>query len=151
MSTVSSGPWSASASALPERRGRVLVIDDEPLIRKVIERTLSIVAQVTLAADGAVALDLLRAGERFDLVLCDVVMPVMDGVEFHQRLSAELPDEAPRLVFMTGGLVSARAQTFFRHARHVVLEKPLDLNVLQALVLSRVSGEPAWPVAASDA
>ena len=128
----------------------MLVIDDEPLIRKVIERTLSTAAHVTLAVDGAGALELLRAGERFDVVLCDVVMPAMDGVEFYDRLSAELPEEAARLVFMTGGLVGARVQAFFRRAPNLVLEKPLDLSVLHALVLSRISGE-ARPVVALEA
>jgi len=129
------------------RPGRVLVIDDEPLLGQALQRALAdehMIVALTRAAD---ALDRLQAGERFDVILCDLMMPVMDGIDFHRRLSEILPEEADRVVFITGGAFTARVESFFRRVSNPSLEKPVDVDGLRALIERRVSGD-ARPVAA---
>ncbi|MCL2448173.1 MAG: response regulator [Polyangiaceae bacterium] len=93
---------------------------------------------VVAVPDASEALDRLMAGERYDLVLCDLMMPAMDGIDFHDRLVASLPDEAARIVFVTGGAVSARIESFFHRVPNLLLEKPIDTDGLHALIDRRI-------------
>lgn len=79
---------------------RILVADDEPDIRDVIQRALKVAGHdVTVVADGAAALQ--KLGEqRFDLLLTDIVMPIMDGVALALKVGKEHPDV--RILMMTG-------------------------------------------------
>jgi CheY-like chemotaxis protein len=123
--------------------GRVLVIDDEHLVGVALSRVLYReyeVVSVTLAAE---ALARLNAGERFDIVLCDVRMPVMDGIEFHAQLSTTLPEEADRIVFITGGALSERAAAFFRRVQNLLMSKPLDVDGVRQLIDRRYRTTPA--------
>jgi CheY-like chemotaxis protein len=119
-------------------RARVLVVDDEPLIGRSLRRSLSEQDEVVAVTSAAAALTRLRRGERYDVVLCDLMMPQMDGIEFHRRLSEILPEEASRIVFITGGAVTARVEAFFRRIPNVLLEKPIDLEGLRALIERRM-------------
>ncbi len=129
-------------SGTRRRHGRVLVVDDEPALGRTLQQVLSRDSEVVVTTDASAALARLLAGEWYDVVLCDVMMPDMDGIEFHRRLSASLPQEADRIVFITGGAFTARAAAFFEHARNLVLQKPLDLEGIRALIARRVLGEP---------
>ncbi|HEX8796915.1 MAG TPA: response regulator [Polyangiaceae bacterium] len=131
-------PTGASGTYI--RPGRVLVIDDEALLGDAIRRALGRDHRVVAVSEAAEALARLQNGERYDVVLCDVMMPGMDGIEFHRRLSLVLPDEAARIVFITGCAVTARVDAFFNRAANLLLEKPVDLEGLRALVERRVSG-----------
>lgn len=78
-------------------RMSVLVVDDEPVNRQVLENHLSIAGyDVTQAADGKQALELLRNGKKFDLVLLDIMMPKMNGYEVCNVMRENyLPSELP--------------------------------------------------------
>jgi CheY-like chemotaxis protein len=114
------------------------VVDDEPLIGRSLRRLLSDQDEVVAVTSAAAALARLQRGERYDVVLCDLMMPEMDGIEFHRRLSASLPEEASRVVFITGGAVTARVESFFRHVQNVLLPKPIDFGTLRTLIEQRV-------------
>jgi len=129
------------ASGARRRHGRVLVIDDEPALGRALQQVLSGESEVIVTTDASAALVRLLAGEWYDVVLCDVMMPDMDGIEFHRRLSASLPEEADRIVFITGGVFTAHAAAFFDHASNLVLQKPLDLEGIRALIARRVLGD----------
>ncbi len=120
------------------RPGRLLVIDDEPLIGKALARALGAEHSVVAVDGAAAALERLRAGERYDVVLCDVMMPQTDGVEFYKQLRAVLPEEAERLVFATGGALEATTRAFLETASNLLLEKPVDLTLLRSLLEQRV-------------
>lgn len=81
--------------------GRILLVEDEDMVRAVAERALVREGySVVSASDGEEGLDIIRKGERFDLVLSDVVMPTMDGPAMTReirRISPELP-----VLFMSG-------------------------------------------------
>ena len=87
--------------------------------------------------DGVAALRA-GAGERWDVVLCDLMMPEMDGMELEQRLSVEAPDLVPRIVYLTGGAFTDRARQFLGAGRPH-LEKPISPTVLRAKVAERVA------------
>jgi CheY-like chemotaxis protein len=131
----------STSSGLRRRPGRVLIIDDEPVLGAAVQRALSGENAVVVVRLASEALQRLEAGERYDVVLCDLRMPGMDGVEFHRRLKAVLPEEAGRVVFITGGVVDVRAEEFFRDAPNTLLEKPIDLDGLRALIERRVRGD----------
>jgi CheY-like chemotaxis protein len=124
------------------RPGRILVIDDEPSLSKALSRLLSDENEVVVVGGAAAALARLEGGERYDVVLCDLMMPLMDGIELHRRLSLTCPEEAERMVFMTGGGMTARVEAFFRRVPNPLLDKPIDLDGLRALIERRV-GAPA--------
>ena len=87
----------------------------------------------TGSGHGALAL---LAGERFDLILCDLMMPVMTGVELYEHLRAQDPELARRVVFMTGSaLVPGKVEDFLRSVPNLRLEKPFGMPELQSVIV----------------
>jgi CheY-like chemotaxis protein len=119
------------------RRARVLVIDDEPLIAAVIRRALS-PHEVVAVQDGRAALARLRSGERFDVILCDLMMPVFSGMDLYAELERVAPEQCARVVFVTGGAFSAHAQAFLERVSNVRVDKPFDSTALRTLVEGRL-------------
>lgn len=116
--------------------GTILVIDDEPLVGRLVERALSRGHRVTVLLTAREALTRLTAGERFDLVLCDLMMPDLTGMDLYAMVLAFAADQAARMVFLTGGAYTPRAQAFLEQRPY--LEKPFDLGALEALVEERI-------------
>ncbi len=116
------------------RRGRVLVIDDEAPIATAIRRYLSKEHDVTAVFSAGAALDLVTAGERYDVVFCDLMMPQITGMELHAALVKLDPAQAQRFVFLTGGAFTASAREFLDRVPNHRLEKPFDLKALRLLV-----------------
>jgi nitrogen-specific signal transduction histidine kinase len=115
----------------PPRAGpkRILVVDDEPLVARALERTLR-GNDVTIALSGKDALAAL-AGEAFDLVFCDLMMPGVSGMDLYQELR---PDQQERFVFVTGGAFTARAQSFLASIPNRTIDKPLDIKLVRKIV-----------------
>jgi len=109
---------------------RILVIDDEPMIRSVVARTLAAQGfHVDEAESGRDGLE--RAnGNRYDAILCDLMMPDLDGVALHGELVQTKPELASRIVFISGGAVTARTQAFLQRPGVVVLHKPFAFERL---------------------
>jgi PAS domain S-box-containing protein len=116
------------------RRGRVLVIDDEPLITQVVRRTLSREHDVFTFDDAHEAFRRIEGGERYDVILCDLLMPRMSGMDFHRLLAPAFPDQAARIVFFTGGAFTPGAREFLDSVGNSRLEKPVDGQELRALI-----------------
>jgi signal transduction histidine kinase len=126
----------SSADLLPfsGRRGRILVIDDEVMVTNVIRRVLGPLHDISVVFKAGDALARIAAGERFDLVLCDVLMPEMTGIELHGALQSVAPDQADRMVFMSGGLFTDESARFLDEGfRDRQLEKPFDRGALLAV------------------
>jgi signal transduction histidine kinase len=123
------------------RRGRVLVIDDEPMITTAIARTLALDHEVAVSSDAQAALSRITHGERFDVILCDLMMPQMTGMELHARLKSQLPEQAAQMVFLSGGAFTARARAFLEEVPNQRLEKPFDARQLLLLVNDRVRSQ----------
>ncbi|MFT3915787.1 MAG: ATP-binding protein [Anaeromyxobacteraceae bacterium] len=122
---------------VPAVRPKVLVVDDEPLAASALTRLLASDHEVTTLSSSRAALDLLAAGARFDAILCDVMMPELDGLALARALEARVPGVARRFVFMTGGAFGAELVEALEAAPQPKLAKPFTLAELQA-TLARV-------------
>jgi len=116
----------------------VLVIDDEVAIGKALRRILSNEYDVTLESDARIALERL-ALESFDVVFCDLMMPNMSGMDFFDELSRRSPDQAARVVFLTGGAFSPRSEEFLRESQNVCLPKPFSREAVSSVVRSMIA------------
>jgi PAS domain S-box-containing protein len=107
---------------------RLLVIDDEPLVTTLVSRMLKQDFIVTVRNNPTVALAEIEAGATYDLVLCDIMMPEMDGRTFHTAVGKSLP-----FVFLTGGAVTKQNIEFERAmaAEGRLLYKPFEATELR--------------------
>ena len=117
-----------------ERREKVLVIDDEPMIGVMIRRLLAAHCDVLPVTHAREALRRIGAQERFDAILCDLMMPRMSGIEFYTELTALSPEMAKRTGFLTGGAVTPQARRFLLEHADISLEKPVEIGKLRAFV-----------------
>ncbi|MCA9489233.1 MAG: response regulator [Myxococcales bacterium] len=132
---------SAKRSATSDpTRGRVLLIDDEPALLRSLRRVLERRHEVETADGAEEALRRFESGERFDLVLCDVQMPRMSGLELLERLAEHHPDVASRVTLITGGPLSAAD---LGPDGPGLLKKPFDPAQLLAMVDRLVSESKA--------
>lgn len=122
-----------------QTRPKVLVVDDDELMRRAIGRILRNEFDVTFACDGGEALPMILGGT-FDTVLSDVEMPVMRGDELYEAVLAKDPARAGTIIFMSGGSTREKAKAFLGQVGF--LRKPVDPTALrQALhAASRASG-----------
>ncbi|HZI09119.1 MAG TPA: PAS domain S-box protein [Myxococcus sp.] len=123
-----------------EKRGRLLVVDDEPLVCTALGRTLRPHHDVTLATRAQEALERIEAGEHFDVVFCDLMMPGMSGMDFYSALQQRHPEQARRVIFLTGGAVTPQARAFLESVPSPHLEKPFAGRELLSLVQDRLAG-----------
>jgi signal transduction histidine kinase/ActR/RegA family two-component response regulator len=116
------------------QRGRVLVIDDEVMLGKAVCRMLAPQHDVIALTSARAALLSFAQGERFDLILCDLMMPELTGMDLHAELMLLDPAQAQRVVFMTGGAFTNKAREFLDTVANLRIEKPFNRAVLMAIV-----------------
>ena len=121
------------------RRGRILVVDDDTLVAKAMYRLLAEHHDVLALTSAGEALLRLESGERFDLIFCDLMMPVTTGVEFHQRLLEVDSAQAARTIFITGGAFTDASRKFLETTANDRLEKPFDQLKLRQIVARYVN------------
>jgi CheY-like chemotaxis protein len=127
------------AAPAPER-GRVLVVDDDALVSGAIRRTLSRENDVEVLVSARQALARLNSADsRYDVVLCDLMMPEMTGMDLYDALVKAAPHVARRVVFITGGAFTPSARTFLERVENPRVEKPFDPETLRALVRTEVA------------
>jgi CheY-like chemotaxis protein len=80
------------------------------------------------------ACELIARGERFDVIVCDLMMPKMTGMDLHAELTALASDQAERMVLLTGGAFTEKAREFLESVPNIRVEKPLDSANLRAMV-----------------
>lgn len=131
------GAPSPSVSAPPEDLSQILIVDDDALVTSSLRRLLASGHDVEVASSVDVALQRM-ATKRFDLILCDLMMPDLTGMDLHERVLRDHADQAKGLVFMSAGVFTSRAREFVAARPECVLEKPLDLDRLLALVRERM-------------
>ena len=124
----------------PAGRARVLVVDDEAGVARGFRRALH-AHDVTLALSGREALERC-ASHDFDLVVCDLMMPDLTGMDVFEQLGKTRPDLAARMIFVTGGVFTEAARAFLRDVDNLCLEKPVDVEQLRAVAASRARPSP---------
>jgi signal transduction histidine kinase/CheY-like chemotaxis protein len=116
------------------RRRRVLLVDDETSLAQGLQRALAPEHDVVLATSGREAKAILAEDDRFDIILCDLMMPDVTGMEVFGYVTAERPHLARRMVFMTGGAFTARARAFLDQIPNLCIEKPFELARLREVI-----------------
>jgi PAS domain S-box-containing protein len=120
----------AAAASRAGSRPSVLVIDDEPLLLKMICSLLEPEHVVTCEGHADAALTRIRNGERFDAILCDLMMPQLTGMDLYDTLLEIAPRQAQAMVFVTGGAFTPRARAFLDRVPNATIDKPFDAATL---------------------
>jgi CheY-like chemotaxis protein len=115
---------------------RLLVVDDLAHERFAVARALSNEFDVSLASP-VLALERIRAGERYDVILCEVQTRPLNGIELLARIVSFNSGQAARFVFMTGPIYEASLRAQVDALSHVVLARPLNLASFRSLVRRR--------------
>jgi DNA-binding NtrC family response regulator len=127
-----------------EERSRVLVIDDDPAITRVVRRALASHFWVTESNDPSEALEGIAAGNRYEVILCDVSMPGLCGADFHREVEGMSPELAKRILFMTGTTSAAPGAAFLRDFPERRIMKPFHLVQLRSTVADSVKQLGRW-------
>jgi CheY-like chemotaxis protein len=104
---------------------RILMVDDEPMLLRSVRR---------LLPESRKALALLDAGKPFDLIVSDVMMPEMSGIDFYEVLRSRYPEDARRVVFVTGGALGHHVGSFLGSVPNMRLEKPFAAADLRRVI-----------------
>lgn len=115
-------------------RGEILVVEDQVVVANALVRLLSAEHEVTCVRSSREALVQIESGRSFGVVLCDLMMPDMTGMDLFADLSRSAPQLAERVVFMTGGVFTPRAREFLERVPNPRIEKPFDWDQLRAIV-----------------
>jgi signal transduction histidine kinase len=108
----------------------VLVVEDEPALAAAVSEALTDAGfLVDRAGDGEEALGRVSTTS-YDLIVCDLKMPKIDGMQFYQRLAVEYPDTARRVIFVTGDVAGTEAENFLQDSGCRWLAKPFRLGDL---------------------
>jgi signal transduction histidine kinase len=132
------------ASIMPLMKRCVLVLDDEAVVGKAIQRVLGPQCEVHVLVQGSEALARVAAGQRFDAILCDLMMPEMSGPRFYEELARLAPEQAQRVIFMTGGAFTEQSRSFLSDTGLPCMDKPLELQRLHTLLSAMVPLEATF-------
>jgi PAS domain S-box-containing protein len=145
---ASGGRADVRAAGLAPVRRRVLVIDDEPLVARALERQLQPHHDVEVIPAASQALRRIEGGESWDAILCDLMMTGTDGMAFYEALEERHPALCRHVAFVTGGAFGDRATRFVAGHDVPLVTKPVDLRDLLGAVERLATGAGAIPDAA---
>jgi PAS domain S-box-containing protein len=123
-----------AATTSGKRRGKVLVVDDERAVAESLHHALRDEHDVDIATSAREARTAFAGAKDYDVVLCDLAMPVESGAELYASACAQYPALAQRFVFMTGGAFTQKAVDFLRENQRPHIDKPFSLDRLRTLV-----------------
>ncbi len=115
---------------------RILIVDDEPLIRRSLSRLLNGYEVVT-AASGRQAIEMLKS-ESFDVVICDLMMGDLTGIDVYHAIEVDSPRLKDRVVFITGGAFTDATREFLEHTTNRTLKKPISRKELHAAIAQTI-------------
>ncbi len=131
-------PPARQAPAPTPRRGRILIVDDEPRFGQTLRMTLVPDHEVTYTPSSVQALEWIEQGAQYDAILCDLMMPEVTGRQLYETLREHSPELARRVIFMTGGAYTPTSMDFVARMSNPLLTKPFkpaDLDALLAVLL----------------
>ena len=125
---------SRPVSEAPLKRARLLIVDDDAMVLSALRRRLRRRYEVVTVLGGVEALALLSADSEFDSIICDLMMPRVDGKSFYDSVRQDDPDLAKRIVFMSGGAFTPRLRKFAAAVPNPVLQKPVSRDELESML-----------------
>ena len=120
------------------RRARLLIVDDEIMFHKALRRTLGAEYEVSVATSAREALEAI-ARESFDVMLSDLMMPEMNGMELYDEIVRLAPALARRVIFLSGGAFTEGSRAFLERIENPVLDKPFQLAVLKSTLAAVIA------------
>lgn len=127
-------PPSRREATANNRRAKILVVDDEELILRAVERILSKDHDIVATLSASDALARCARGDNFDLILCDLMMPDKTGMDLYLELESVSPTQQEHIVFLTGGAFTPKARDFLAATPVEHIEKPFEASNLRAFV-----------------
>jgi DNA-binding response OmpR family regulator len=122
---------------------RILIIDDEPLLGQTLTIAYRDRYEIRLALRGLEGLELLETDANFDLILCDLSLPDLSGIEVFHEIIARWPELESHFRLMTGGVTSEKALTFLEEHKDICLYKPFKLAEIEDLLGAVPAALPA--------
>jgi len=117
------------------KKGRILVVDDEPGVRALLDSVLRRVGySVDTIADARKVMDIIDAGTVYDVIITDVRMPGMSGTELYTLILRKMPSMKSRIIFVTGDVMGLDIKTFLSQNNLPYLAKPFDIALLKEKV-----------------
>jgi CheY-like chemotaxis protein len=108
----------------------VLVVDDNATVRQSLSRVLlNYGLEAAVAENGAVALVAVQERD-YDVIVCDIMMPVMDGMTFYDDLSVVRPELARRVIFVSAWADEPEVREFLDRTKRPVVAKPFEVPAL---------------------
>ncbi len=141
---MAASPARSGAEGAATGPAKILIIDDEEMLGAILRRLLK-PHEVTVLTDARQALELIAGGTTFDAILCDVMMPVMTGIEFHHALADRHPDQLDAVIYLTGGAFTTDTAAFLDSIPNVRVEKPFDAANLRARVEAHLAERATRP------
>jgi CheY-like chemotaxis protein len=132
-----------SAAGAGTRR-RVLIVDDEPVLRQLLSYLLR-KHELVMADDGETALEVLAGDDRFDVILTDLSMPAIGGLELHRRVSERHPHLARRIIFCSGNPDDRTLLAFLGTVPNLMVPKPYKGSTIEAAIEATVNAAAAEP------
>jgi len=122
-------------------RGKVLIVDDEPAIRNILARILSNKGhQAHTVSTGKAALAMLHE-KGYDLLVADLKMSGVSGIDLYQTLKKKWPDMADRTVFITGDTMTEETNDFLAASGRPYLAKPFTPMEFLEIIESALAGK----------
>jgi CheY-like chemotaxis protein len=141
ISSVAGSAAPRRGSGTRARMARILVVDDEPALGAALRRSLRDY-DVVVTVSGQEVLARVASGERFDFILCDLTMPAMGGDELYREIQRIAPDQALRIVFITGGATTEKARAFLENVSNPIIYKPYDVTELREMIRTGLASGP---------
>ncbi len=129
-----SAPRVSLETASPVHRARLLIIDDERPLLEAYKRLLRATHEVVCADNGQAGIELIAQGHSFDVIVCDLMMPKVDGMNVHAFVKSKCPELLGRMLFATGGAFTPEAKAFLNSPGIKCIEKPFTPDELKAAI-----------------
>jgi PAS domain S-box-containing protein len=132
------------AAAEPRRTLRILIVDDEEALLNSFQRMLRGSHAVVIAHGGRAGLEAMKsATPPFEIIICDLNMPDIDGMHLHRYVAQASPGLERRIIFMTGGVHAPQALQFLQSVDNPRLQKPFSRHELDAAIAAILSDGPS--------
>ncbi len=127
----------------------VLLIDDEPGVRETFSRILEKAGFEVTAVGGAVAAFSELKKRSFQVIVCDVILPIADGTSFYEILRDRFPEMADRVIFVSGFTADEKVKRLLEYTGQPYLTKPVKIDALVGAVRQVVGRAQTKPEATS--